>query len=228
MTTPPGVIATDAVVVGAGPCGLFAVFQLGLVAIKCHVIDASDGPGGQCSALYPDKPIYDIPGFTRISGSELTERLLAQIVPFQTAFHQRQRVVSITSRGGGFSVTTHSELVFHCRLVVIAAGAGTFAAKMSENRADLANTPPPVRDWGVALHDDLIAVDPATFETSVPGLFAIGDVATYPGKLKIILSGFHEAALLAQQAFHLLNPHNRLSQQYTSASTNLQKKLGVL
>lgn len=211
MVTTPGVIATDAVVVGAGPCGLFAVFQLGLVAIKCHVIDASDEPGGQCSALYPDKPIFDIPGFTRISGSELTGRLLAQIAPFQAAFHQRQRVVSIARNGSGFVVTTDKGSVFHTKVVVIATG--VLAA---------------VVDWGVALQDDLIAVDPATFETSVPGLFAIGDVATYPGKLKIIVSGFHEAALLAQQAFQLLNPHSRQLLHYTSASTSVQKKLGVL
>jgi thioredoxin reductase (NADPH) len=337
------VITTDAVIIGGGPCGLFAIFELGLLDIKCHVIDILDRPGGQCAELYPEKPIYDIPGLPVCTGQELVDRLLAQVKPFHPSFHFGQMVTELARRSdGGFELKTDGGLVFRSKIVVIAAGGGSFQPKKppipgieayegtsvfysvrkmeafrgrnilivgggdsaldwtlnlqpiaasltllhrrDEFRAALdsvkkmralvaggqmrlklgqvtglegdrgqltavrvkgpegdfmieANTLlpffgltmklGPVAQWGLNLNEDLIPVDTAKFETSVPGLFAIGDINTYPGKLKLILSGFHEAALMAQQAFRYTNPGERLLFQYTTSSSSLQKKLGV-
>jgi len=338
------VISTDAVIIGAGPCGLFAVFELGLVDIKCHVIDILDRPGGQCAELYPEKPIYDIPALPIVTGSELTHRLMEQIKPFHPQFHFNQMVTELKKRDDGqFEMTTDGGLVFRSKVVVIAAGGGSFqpkkppipgidayegtsvfysvkkmeafrgkdvlivgggdsaldwtinlqplarsmtllhrrdefraapdsVKKMRELVADgkmqfklgqvtglkgeagvlsaatvkgndgavfdvatnamlpffgLTMKLGPVAEWGLQLHENLIPVDTAKFETSTPGIFAIGDINTYPGKLKLILSGFHEAALMAQEAFHHMHPGERLMFQYTTSSSNLQKKLGV-
>jgi thioredoxin reductase (NADPH) len=339
------VFVTDAVIIGAGPCGLFTVFELGLLDIKAHVIDILDRPGGQCAELYPEKPIYDIPALPLVTGAELTHRLMEQAAPFKAQFHYNQMVTSLTKRGDNdFELVTDGGLIFHCKIVVIAAGGGSFqpkkppipgidayegtsvfysvkkmesfrgkdvliigggdsaldwtnnlqpvaksmtllhrrdefraapdsVKKMRELVADgkmqlkigqvtglsgadgvlssaqvkgndgsmfdvacnamlpffgLTMKLGPVADWGLNLHENLIPVDTAKFQTSVPGIFAVGDINTYPGKLKLILSGFHEAALMAQEAFHLINPGERLLFQYTTSSTNLQKKLGVV
>jgi thioredoxin reductase (NADPH) len=338
------VITTDAVIIGAGPCGLFAVFELGLLDIKCHVIDILDRAGGQCAELYPEKPIYDIPALTVCTGQELTNRLLEQARPFHPEFHFNQMVTELRKLGDAdFEVKTDGGLVFRSKVVVIAAGGGSFQPKkppipgidafentsvfysvkkmdafqgkdilivgggdsaldwtlnlqplarsltLLHRRDDFRAAPDsvkkmrelvaagkmefrlgqvtglegengvlsaalvkgndgatysiktnamlpffgltmklgPVADWGLNLHENLIPVDTAKFETSVPGVFAIGDINTYPGKLKLILSGFHEAALMAQQAFRYKNPGERLLFQYTTSSSSLQKKLGV-
>jgi thioredoxin reductase (NADPH) len=337
-------IVTDAVVIGAGPCGLFAIFELGLLDIKCHVIDILDRPGGQCAELYPEKPIYDIPALPIVTGAELTSRLLEQAKPFHPQYHYNQMVSALRQVNEElFELTTDGGLVFHAKIVVIAAGGGSFQPKkppipgidayegtsvfysvkkmesfrgkdilivgggdsaldwtnnlqpiaksltllhrrdefraapdsvnkmrdlVAAGKVDLkigqvtgltgtsgqlasaqikgndgstfdinANTMlpffgltmklGPVANWGLNLHENLIAVDTEKFETTTKRIFAIGDINWYPGKLKLILSGFHEAALMAQQAFRYINPGERLMFQYTTSSTNLQKKLGV-
>jgi thioredoxin reductase (NADPH) len=131
MPTKSESIATDALIIGAGPCGLFAVFELGLLDIKCHVVDILDRAGGQCTELYPEKPIYDIPALPVVSGQDLTDRLLEQAKPFEPQFHFNQMVSELTPLGGddGFEVRTDSGTVFHARIVVIAAGGGSFQPK---------------------------------------------------------------------------------------------------
>ena len=123
-------IETDVVIVGGGPCGLFAVFELGLLDIKCHVIDILDKPGGQCAELYPEKPIYDIPALPIVTGQELTDRLLEQAAPFNPAYHYNQMVTDLTRKDDGtFELGTDGGLKFHCKVVVIAAGGGSFQPK---------------------------------------------------------------------------------------------------
>jgi thioredoxin reductase (NADPH) len=337
------VIKTDAVIVGAGPVGLFAVFELGLVDVKAHVIDILDRPGGQCAELYPEKPIYDVPGLTVVTGQELTDRLMEQIKPFGAEFHFGERVETLERLDGAFRLTTDAGTTFECKVVIIAAGGGSFTPKRpplpgieayegksvfysvrkmdafkdkdvlvvgggdsaldwtlnlqpvaksltllhrrSEFRAAPASVQKmlelvdkgdvsfklgqvtelhggdgkltsvtvkgtdgetfdqkvevmlpffgltmklgPVADWGLNLEENLIPVDTEKFETSEKGIFAIGDINTYPGKLKLILSGFHEAALMAQRAHKYVYPDKKLIFQYTTSSSNLQKKLGV-
>jgi len=337
------VIKTDAVIVGAGPVGLFAVFELGLVDVKAHVVDILDRPGGQCAELYPEKPIYDVPGLTVVTGQELTDRLMEQIKPFGAEFHFSQRVESLERLDGGFQLTTDMGTVFECKVVIIAAGGGSFTPKRpplpgieayegksvfysvrkmdafkgkdvlivgggdsaldwtlnlqpvaksltllhrrSEFRAAPASVQKmlelvdsgdvsfklgqvtelhgddgkltgvtvkgadgetfeqktevmlpffgltmklgPVADWGLNLEENLIPVDTEKFESNEKGIFAIGDINTYRGKLKLILSGFHEAALMAQQAHKYVHPDKKLIFQYTTSSSSLQKKLGV-
>ena len=337
------VIKTDAIIIGGGPVGLFAVFELGLVDIKAHMIDILDRAGGQCAELYPEKPIYDVPGLTVVTGQELTDRLMEQIKPFNPTFNFSQRVESLERLNGSFRLTTDMGTVFECKVVVIAAGGGSFTPKRpplpgieryegtsvfysvrkmenfrdrdvlivgggdsaldwslnlepiaksltllhrrSEFRAAPASVQKmfdlvesgninfklgqvrelhgengqltsvtvkgpdgasfeqptevmlpffgltmklgPVADWGLNLEENLIPVDTEKFETSEKGIFAIGDINTYPGKLKLILSGFHEAALMAQQAHNYVYPDKKLVFQYTTSSTSLQKKLGV-
>ena len=337
------IVTTDAVIVGAGPCGLFAVFELGLLDIRCEVVDILDRPGGQCAELYPEKPIYDIPALPYVTGQELVDRLLQQIKPFKAGFHFNQMVTELgKTSAGDFELKTDGGLTFRSKVVVIAAGGGSFQPKkppipgiqayedksvfysvkkmhtfsgkdilivgggdsaldwtlnlqpiarnltLLHRRDDFRAAPDsvnrmrslvaegkmqfklgqvtgltgadgylqsvqvngpegafeiaantllpffgltmklgPVANWGINLHENLIPVDTAKFETSVPGLFAIGDINSYPGKLKLILSGFHEAALMAQEAFHIKNPGEKLLFQYTTSSSSLQKKLGV-
>jgi thioredoxin reductase (NADPH) len=336
-------ITTDAVIIGGGPCGLFAVFELGLLDIKCEVIDILDRAGGQCAELYPEKPIYDIPALPIVTGQELVNRLLEQIKPFKPGFHFSQMVTELRKLGDAdFEVKTDGGLVFRSKVVVIAAGGGSFQPKkppipgidgyegksvfysikkmetfrdkdilivgggdsaldwslnlqpiarsltLLHRRDDFRAAPDsvnkmralvkegkmsfrlgqvtglvgesgqlssvrikgpegdaaiaantllpffgltmklgPVAAWGINLHENLIPVDTEKFESSLPGLFAVGDISSYPGKLKLILSGFHEAALMAQQAFHYKNPGEKLLFQYTTSSTSLHKKLGV-
>jgi len=336
-------IKTDAVIVGAGPVGLFAVFELGLVDIKAHLIDILDRAGGQCTELYPEKPIYDVPALAVVTGQELTDKLMEQIKPFGAEFHFNQRVDTLERLDGGFRLTTDLGKRFECKIVIIAAGGGSFTPKRpplpgieayedksvfysvrkmenfrgrdvlivgggdsaldwtlnlqpvaksltlvhrrAEFRAAPASVPKmlalvesgdvnfklgqvtelhgdngqlrsvtvkgadgetfeqkteimmpffgltmklgPVADWGIQLNENLIPVDTAKFETSEPRIFAIGDINTYPGKLKLILSGFHEAALMAQAAHKYVYPDKKLIFQYTTSSSSLQKKLGV-
>ncbi len=338
------VITTDAVVIGAGPCGLFSVFELGLLDIKCHVIDILDRAGGQCAELYPEKPIYDIPALPIVTGAELTTRLMDQAKPFHPQYHFNQMVTELVKHGeADFGLKTDGGLEFRAKVIVIAAGGGSFQPKKPPipgidayekasvfysvkkmevfrgkdiliigggdsaldwtnnlqplaksltllHRRDEFRAAPdsvnkmrelvaagkmslklgqvtslkgeggvleaavvkgndgtsfeiatnamlpffgltmklgPVADWGLNQHENLVQVDTEKFETSVPGIFAVGDINWYPGKLKLILSGFHEAALMAQQAFRYKNPGERLMFQYTTSSTSLQKKLGV-
>ncbi len=346
-TTEPGAekapIETDVVIIGAGPVGLFAVFELGLLDIKAHLVDILDKAGGQCAELYPEKPIYDIPALPVVTGQDLTDRLMEQIKPFDPVFHLNERIDELTRLDdGAFRLVTDCGTVFHTKVVVIAAGGGSFTPKrppldgieayegksvrysvrrmeefrgrdilivgggdsaldwtlnlqpiansltllhrrdefrgaphsveqmrklVAEGKMNLAigqvtalhgddgelsrvtikskdgerdikaNTMlpffgltmklGPVANWGLNLDENLIPVDTEKFETSEPRIFAIGDINTYPGKLKLILSGFHEAALMAQQVHRYVHPDKKLLFQYTTSSSNLQKKLGV-
>lgn len=336
------VIETDVVIIGAGPVGLFAVFELGLLDVKAHLIDILDKVGGQCAELYPEKPIYDIPGLPVVTGQQLTDQLMEQIKPFGATFHLGERVDELTREGEVFRLVTDQGTAFLTKVVVIAAGGGSFTPKrpplegiedfegksvfysvrkMAEfvdkdviivgggdsaldwtlnlqpvaksvtlvhRRDDFRGAPHsvekmrqlvaerkmrlmigqvsalhgndgwldsvtiktkegeerigatamlpffgltmklgPVANWGLNLEENLIPVDTEKFETNEPGIFAIGDINTYPGKLKLILSGFHEAALMAQKAHQYVYPGKKVLFQYTTSSSNLQKKLGV-
>ncbi|MEA2842325.1 MAG: thioredoxin reductase [Methylobacteriaceae bacterium] len=341
------VIETDVLIVGAGPIGLFAVFELGLLDIRAHLVDILPKAGGQCSELYPEKPIYDIPGFPIVTGQGLVENLEKQIEPFHPTFHFGEMVESLTPAGTGlaprFRIATDGGKTFEVKSVVIAAGGGSFqpkrppiagieayegksvfyaVRKMEEYRGrdivivgggdsaldwtlnlqplakrltlvhrrdDFRAAPHsvnamrelvgagkmdliigqtgklkgddgqlssvtikgndgaekevacdrlipffgltmklgPVANWGLNLHENLVPVDTEKFETNVPGIFAVGDINTYPGKLKLILSGFHEVALAAQKVHRYVYPDKKLTFQYTTSSTSLQKKLGV-
>ncbi len=338
------IVETDAVIIGAGPAGLFAVFELGLNDIKCHLIDILDKPGGQCAELYPEKPIYDIPAIPKCTGSELTAKLLEQIKPFNPVFHLGQMAESLEKQTDGrWRVATDMGTVILARIVVIAAGGGSFMPKRppikgieafegksvfyavrkmehfrgkniviaggGDSAVDWAlNLQPivkhltvvhrrnefraapdsvskmwalvadgkmsikignftqvngddglvksitvvdddkkvleipcdsilafygltmklgPVANFGIAFQDNLIPVNTADYETSLPTVFAIGDINTYPGKMKLILSGFHEAALMAKKAFAYIHPDRRYRFQYTTSSSDVQNKLGV-
>jgi thioredoxin reductase (NADPH) len=344
VLTKTEVIKTDALIIGAGPVGLFAVFELGLLDMKAHLIDILDKVGGQCAELYPEKPIYDIPGIPFITGAGLTDALMEQIKPFGPTFHLNEMVETIEKVGDPlFRLTTNAGQVFEAKIIVIAAGGGSFQPKrppipgieayeaksvyysvrqmeafrgkrlliagggdsaldwtlnlqpvaksltLVHRRAEFRAAPAsvqkmlalvesgdvnfklgqvtelhgdngqlrsvtvkgadgetfeqkteimmpffgltmklgPVADWGIQLNENLIPVDTAKFETSEPRIFAIGDINTYPGKLKLILSGFHEAALMAQAAHKYVYPDKKLIFQYTTSSSSLQKKLGV-
>ncbi len=338
------VVETDVVIIGAGPVGLFAVFELGLLDLQCHLIDILDRPGGQCAELYPEKPIYDIPAWLVITGEELVEKLLQQIKPFSPQFHLGEMVTELERTGeDGFIIRTDTGTAIKAKVVVIGAGGGSFqpkrppiagvrdyegtsvfysvrrmedfrghdlliagggdsaldwtlnlqpiaksvtlvhrrpefraapdsVSKMEALRdageltfllgqvmslkgeggqleAAIVKTPDgeievpctrllpffgltmklgPVADWGINLHRNRIPVDTEKFLTSEPGIFAIGDISTYPGKLKLILSGFHESALMAHAAKHIVNPDERVVFQHTTSSSSLQKKLGVI
>ncbi len=341
------IIKTDVVIVGAGPVGLFAVFELGLLDIRAHLIDILPRAGGQCTELYPEKPIYDIPGFPIVSGQQLVDNLMKQIEPFHPAFHFNEQVEGLEVLGAPgaplFRVRTGGGDIFECKVVIVAAGGGSFQPKkppiagidayegssvfyavrkmesmrgkrilivgggdsaldwtlnlhpvaeritLLHRRDDFRAAPHsvnamrglvaagkmdlaigqvmtlkgeggvlthasvrgadnamrdigcdvmmpffgltmklgPIADWGLNLHENLVPADTEKFETSTPGVFAVGDINTYPGKLKLILSGFHEAALAAQKAHRYVYPDKKLTFQYTTSSTSLQKKLGV-
>ena len=337
-------IKTDVLIIGAGPVGLFAVFELGLLDIKTHLVDILDKVGGQCAELYPEKPIYDIPGSPLITGHGLSEALMEQIKPFHPTIHLGEMVTTIKNIGDPlYLVTTDAGKTFECKSVVIAAGGGSFQPKrppivgieayeeksvhyavrkmdtfrgkdvivvgggdsaldwtlnlqpiakrltLIHRRDDFRGAPDsvnkmralvaagsmdlkigqvsdlegadgqlaavsikdkdgavsriacdamlpffgltmklgPVAGWSLQMDGELVKVDVSTFETNRPGIFAIGDINTYPGKLKLILSGFHEGALMAQRVHHYIHPEKRLVFQYTTSSTSLQKKLGV-
>jgi thioredoxin reductase (NADPH) len=324
---------TDIAVIGAGPVGLFAVFEAGMLKMRCHVIDALDAAGGQCTALYPEKPIYDIPGHPAISAADLIDNLAEQAAPFSPVYHLGQRVETLKPIDGGFRIETSAGLTLDAKAVFIAGGCGAFgpnrpplsgieayegksvfyfvkrkeelrgkrvviagggdsavdwaialagvAAQVSViHRRDKFRAAPesaarlqelakagqielvvpyqldglegqdgqlsdvvvkdldgktrhlpadvllpffglamnlgPIAQWGLNLERNHIAVDPATCQTSVPGIFAIGDIANYPGKLKLILSGFAEAALAAHATYPLVHPGEALHFEYST------------
>ncbi len=343
-----GPIETDAIIVGAGPVGLFQVFELGLLEIKAHVIDSLAYPGGQPVELYPDKPIYDIPAIPVCTGQELTDSLLKQIEPFGATFHLGQEVVTVDKQDDGrFYVETSKGTRFLTKTIFIAAGVGAFqprtlkvdgleqfdgsqlfyrvknpsdfagknlvivgggdsaldwalnfaadgpnkaesvilihrrdgfkaapasVAKMKElcdayemqfivgqvtgyeekdgqmvgvkvTGADgvtrvvpldvllvffgLSPKLGPIAEWGLQIERKQLVVDTEKFSTSVPGIFAVGDINTYPGKKKLILSGFHECALAAFGAMPIISPEKKVFLQYTTTSPKLHKVLGV-
>ena len=338
-------IATDVLVIGAGPCGLFQVFELGLLGMKAHIVDSLKAPGGQCTELYPDKPIYDIPALPVCGAQELVDRLLQQIKPFGAAFHLGQEVVSLSRAADGrrFRVATTAGTTFDAGAVIIAAGLGSFQPRrllvdgaealegrslhyrvrraedfhgqdllvlgggdsaldwalaladparsltLAHRRAEFRAAPAsvarmrelaaagrirhlegvvqrletsagtlaaaeircndgriervactqllaffglhpklgPIAEWRLALEKKALRVDTEKFQTSEPGIFAVGDINTYPGKKKLILSGFHEAALAAFGAQAWLYPDKKQFLQYTTTSPIMQKRLGV-
>ncbi|CAN5499450.1 NAD(P)/FAD-dependent oxidoreductase [soil metagenome] len=343
-----GPIETDAVIVGAGPVGLFQVFELGLLEIKAHVIDSLAYPGGQCVELYPDKPIYDIPAVPVCTGQELTNNLLKQIEPFGATFHFGQEVTTVQKlEDGRFHVETSRGTRFLTKTIFIAAGVGAFQPKQLrvegidkfldeqffyrvKNPADFAGknlvvvgggdsaldwalnfvaegpnkaesvivihrrdgfkaapasvakmkalcdayemqfivgqitgydekdgkltgvkvtgadgvtrvvpldmllvffglSPKlgPIADWGLEIERKQLKVDTEKFSTTTPGIFAVGDINTYPGKKKLILSGFHECALAAFGAAPYIFPDKKIHLQYTTTSPKLHKVLGV-
>ncbi|MES2535209.1 MAG: NAD(P)/FAD-dependent oxidoreductase [Pseudomonadota bacterium] len=337
-------VETDAVIVGAGPVGLFQVFELGLLEIKAHVIDSLPSVGGQCVELYPDKPIYDIPAVPVCTGQELTDNLLKQIEPFGPTFHLNQEVSLVERREDGrFNLETSTGTRFITKTIFIAAGVGSFqprtikvdgidrfngsqlfyrvkepmrfenknivicgggdsaldwalnfvgkaesvillhrrdefraapasVAKMKElcdnyemqlvigqvtgfettddKLSEVKVTGPdgvtrrlpldhllvffglspklgPIAEWGLDIERKQLKVGTEKFETNVPGIFAVGDINTYPGKKKLILSGFHEAALAAFGAAPYIFPDKKIHMQYTTTSPKLHKILGV-
>jgi len=336
-------IKTDAVIVGAGPVGLFAVFELGIMGLNAHVIDNLDKVGGQCIELYPDKPIYDIPALPECTGESLTKNLLKQIEPFKTNFHLNQRVEKLEKKDNLWIVTTSDQEQFETPNIIIAAGVGSFeprkppikdiekfektnlfyavkdknkfkdqtvcifgggdsaldwtvelskiakkiilvhrreefrAAQHTVNLARdleksgkveiLTNYQPlnfegneriekvvlkhdngdqkeiatdsvlaffglkmelgPIANWGLDLEAKSLKVNTENFETNEKGIFAIGDICTYPGKLKLILSGFHESALCAQECFKRARPDEKYVFRFTTSSSDIQKRLGV-
>jgi thioredoxin reductase (NADPH) len=343
-----GPIETDAVIVGAGPVGLFQVFELGLLEIKAHVIDALAYPGGQCVELYPDKPIYDIPALPVCTGQELTDNLLKQIEPFGASFHFGQEVTVVQRQEDGrFFVETSRGTQFLTTTLFIAAGVGAFQprtlkvdglekfegtqvhyrvknpadfegknlvvvgggdsaldwalnfAVAGPNRAEsvilihrrdgfkaapasvskmhelcaahemqfvtgqvtgcderdgrlagvkvtgadgvtrvvpldillvffgLSPKLGPIAAWGLDIERKQLKVDTEKFATNTPGIFAVGDINTYPGKKKLILSGFHECALAAFAAAPFVFPDKKIHLQYTTTSPKLHKVLGV-
>ncbi|MEO7129742.1 MAG: NAD(P)/FAD-dependent oxidoreductase [Rhodoferax sp.] len=343
-----GPIETDAVIVGAGPVGLFQVFELGLLEIKAHVIDSLPHPGGQCVELYPDKPIYDIPAVPVCTGQELTNSLLKQIEPFGATFHFGQEVSVVNKQEDGrFYVETSKGTRFLAKTIFIAAGVGAFQPRLLrvdgldrfhgsqlhyrvKNPADFAGknlvivgggdsaldwalnfvkdgphkaesvilihrrdgfkaapasvarmkdlceafemqfivgqvtgyeekngkltgakvtgadgvtrvvpldmlmvffglSPKlgPIAEWGLDIERKQLKVNTETFSTSVPGIFAVGDINIYPGKKKLILSGFHECALAAFGAAPIIFPDKKIHLQYTTTSPKLHKVLGV-
>lgn len=345
MTTP---IETDALIIGAGPVGIFQAFQLGLLEINAHIVDVLPYPGGQCIELYPDKPIYDIPGTPRCTGRELIANLLKQLEPFNPTFHLGQHINALQQQSDGrWAVGTSSGTGFIAKAVILAAGVGAFQPKLlrlegleafdgkqlfyqvSEpdqlagkhlvvvggedaalhwatqfartgphqaasvtliHRRDVLQAAPsvlsavqalrdagalqfkvgqvtgfvadserlvsvqvtgadghteampldallvfqglspklgPIAEWGMALERKQVVVDTEKFATSLPGIFAVGDVNAYPGKKKLILSGFHESALAAFGVASMVFPGQKTQLQYTTTSPRLHQLLGV-
>src|SRR6478609_580558 len=203
-------INTEVVIVGAGPCGLFQVFELGLLGIKCHMLDSLAIPGGQCAELYPEKPIYDIPALPVCGAQELVDRLLEQIKPFGAVMHFGQEVTEVLKRPDGrFDVRTAGGLEFDAGSIVIAGGVGSFQPRrLGVDGADAFE--------GTQLFYRVKSA--ADFHGRHLVIFAGGDINTYPGKKKLILSGFHEAALAAFGIQHYLYPAKRQFLQYTTTS----------
>ncbi|HTY93861.1 MAG TPA: NAD(P)/FAD-dependent oxidoreductase [Steroidobacteraceae bacterium] len=337
-------IVTDVVIVGAGPCGLFQVFELGLLGLKSELVDSLAQVGGQCTELYPDKPIYDIPAIPVCTARELIERLQEQIRPFNPGYHLGQEVTEVKPRPDGrFDVATSRGTRFDAGAVIIAGGVGSFQPRrlavegsdrheghsihyrvkdaasfhdqdlvicgggdsaldwtlelidrarsivLVHRRAEFRGAPAsvermlalveegrldfiegqvqsiveqgekltglkvtardgvtrtiatdqvlvfwglspklgPIAEWGLTLHRRTIAVDTHRFQTNIPGIYAVGDINDYPGKKKLILSGFHEAALAAFAVKEHLRPGEKIHLQYTTTSPLLQKRLGV-
>ena len=341
---PGGAHETDVIIIGAGPVGLFAVFELGLLGIKAHIIDILDKPGGQCAELYPEKPILDIPAIKSITGEQLTHQLLDQIAPFEPKFHLNEMAVALEKTSAGkWRIETDLGTSVTAPVICIAAGGGSFQPKkpplpgvddfegksvfyavrrrddfkgkhlviagggdsaldwtlnlrpiaasvtLIHRRPDFRAAPDsvekmkaladagkikfkvaqikglngadgqiesvsveeetngafeipcnamlafygltmklgPIADFGLELNENRIDVDTEKFETSEPGIFCIGDMAYYPGKLKLILSGFHESALMSHGAFHYVFPDKKLKFQHTTSAKGLQAQIGV-
>jgi thioredoxin reductase (NADPH) len=338
------IITTEVVIIGAGPAGLFQVFELGLLGIKAHIVDTLKQPGGQCTELYPDKPIYDIPALPICGAQELVDRLMQQIKPFGAEFHLGEETIELKKQENGrFRVATSAGTVFDAGAVVIAAGVGSFQPRrlgvegherfegaqlhysvrnasdfhgrklvifgggdsaldwtlalapkaasiaLVHRRAEFRGAPASVAqmrelvaagkirvveglaqslhsddgllkgvlvktaagelelldaerllvffglapklgaiaDWGLDIDKRAIKVDTEKFESNIPGVYAIGDINTYPGKKKLILSGFHEAALAAFAIQHYIYPAKKQFLQYTTTSPAMHKRLGV-
>jgi len=236
-------IKTDILIIGAGPTGLFTVFEAGLLKLKCHLIDALPQPGGQCSEIYPKKPIYDIPAFPEILAGDLTKNLLEQGKQFEPGFTLGERADTLEKlEDGTFIVTTNKGTKHHAPIVAIAGGLGSFEPRkpLIENISfyedkgveyfikdpevfvplfGLSPKLGPIGNWGLDIHKNAIKVDNSLdYQTNIPGVFAIGDVNTYPGKLKLILCGFHEATLMCQAAYKLVNPGKKFVLKYTTVS----------
>ena len=335
-------IKTDVLVIGAGPTGLFAVHQLGIIGLKTEVVDNLDKIGGQCIELYPDKPIYDIPAISECTGEELTKNLLKQIEPFKTNFHLNERVEELKKDGSNWQVTTNKKKVFITPNIIIAGGVGSFEPRkfstkdaekfegksvfysikdknlfknkkicifgggdsaldwgielsnfsevtLVHRRTEFRGAPSsletvkklekngkiriltpyqlnsiegdksiksvslkkedgkieklemdyvlgffglimklgPIANWGLNLDKKTIKVNTETFQTNQEGIFAIGDICTYPGKLKLILSGFHEAALAARACYKLARPNEKYRFEFTTTSKNIKGRLGI-
>lgn len=340
ITKPGSHHETDVVIIGAGPCGLFQVFELGLLDMQAHLIDNLDKIGGQCAELYPDKNLYDIPSRPAITGQELTNDLITQAEPFEPTYHLNQLTSKIDIQKNHIEVTTNLDTVIKCKSLVIAAGSGCFVPrkiptpeleefenknifysvkkrsdfegkkiliagggdsaldyvmgfhkiasditlihrrkefkavqdsvnkvmdlvdkkeikfnmstikKMTDNgkgQVDIMLDDEtvidsvdaifpffglkielgPIAEWGLNLENNLISVNTENFETSTPRIFAVGDICTYPGKLKLILSGFHEAALAAKKMFDYCHNDKKYVFRYTTSSKDIQEKLGV-
>jgi thioredoxin reductase (NADPH) len=336
-------IKTDALIVGAGPCGLFQIFELGLLGIKVDILDSLPTPGGQCTELYPDKPIYDIPAVPICTGQELVDNLMKQAEPFGPRFHMGEEVTEVAKQDDYFRIRTSNDQEFHAKTVFIAGGVGSFQprrfrldgidalegisvhyrvkdpsiftgqklvicgggdsaldwalaladkaditlvhrrdeyraapasvaalkeleaagkvrifenAKASAYTADgtqlksveitvkgeepvvlesdhlmaffgLAPKLGPIAEWGLEINKKAIDVDTEKFESNIPGIFAVGDINAYPGKKKLILSGFHEAALAAFAAKAIIEPGKKVNLQYTTTSPIMHERLGV-
>ena len=335
-------IKTDALVIGAGPVGLFCVHQLGIIGLKCEVIDNLDKIGGQCIELYPDKPIYDIPAIPECTGEELTNNLIKQIKPFKEKFTLNERVEEIKKDKKNWIIKTNKGSVFESPNIIIAGGVGSFEPRKFPTKSaekfegkqifysvkdkkifndkivtifgggdsaldwaiEMSNTSKvilvhrrdefrgaqasidkinqlkeegkievltkfqldtvsgndkleniiikhddeskkeiktdyvlgffglimklgPIAEWGLNLNKKTIPVNTETFETNKEGIFAIGDICSYPGKLKLILSGFHEGALAARGCFKYARPDEKLRFEFTTTSKAAQERLGI-
>ena len=335
-------IKTEVLIIGAGPVGLFSAQQLGLIGLKAEIVDNLDKIGGQCIELYPDKPIYDIPGIPECTGEILTKNLIEQIKPFKTNIHLNERVQEVSKENKNWKIVTSKGKIFVAPNIIIAGGVGSFEprkfpvkesekfenngvyysvkdknyfknkkvcifgggdsaldwaielsnfaevilihrrnefrgtghtveiAKKLEKEGKLKIKTPfqiqsiegkdkinsiilkkedgkteeiktdfilgffglimklgPIAEWGLNLDKKTIPVDTENFQTNKKGIYAIGDICTYPGKLKLILSGFHEGALAARACFKLARPNEKYRFEFTTTSKNIQEKLGV-
>lgn len=213
-----GDVASDVsvAIVGAGPAGLWAAFQIGLHGIAATVIEAAARSGGQCAALYADKPVYDVPGFREALAGDIAERLLAQATTFPQTFLYDSRVAAISQGEAGFHVSLAGGRQLSANFVILATGLGPCAGD-AKAALSLPN--------GACDAEGRIFVTPATFETGCPGLFAIGDAASYPGKLPLIVSACHEAALAAFAIKKAVSGQKRLAPEFSSTSSRLRKRI---
>ena len=335
-------IKTDALIIGAGPTGLFTAHQLKLIGLNCEIVDNLDKIGGQCIELYPDKPIYDIPAIPECTGEELTKNLIEQLKPFNIKFHLSERVDQVKKVNDNWNVKTNKGTEFSTPNVIIAGGVGSFeprkfapkecanyenksilysvkdksifkgktvsifgggdsaldwaielskdskvnlihrrdefrGAQLSVNKVNelkeigkinlytkyqlksangknklenieiisddkevkkldtdyvlgffgLIMQLGPIAEWGLNIDKKTVAVDTEKFETNQKGIYAVGDICSYPGKLKLILSGFHEGALAARACFKLARPNEKYRFEFTTSSKSIKDRLGV-